>query len=204
LNRRFLAAVLAPLLLLLPVTRAHGQWVPTGPLAAVPVVQDCDETAGDVAVSRLDPPTVYICPTVVKLIRKKNPGAEHFYFVHEFGHIAQATSDEAAADCWAAKELAKAPNGSRYLAAAIALLRQRPNEYSPRYGTPNERAERIRSCAEEERVSDDAADRPMPPKRGDRPERRRAGCVETVEPCKTPSASRPGQRLAASGPSQTR
>ena len=51
----------------------------------------------------------------------------------------------------AAKELAKAPNGSRYLIAMMELLRQRPNEYSPRYGTPNERAERIRSCAEEER-----------------------------------------------------
>jgi hypothetical protein len=150
-NRRLLAAVLAPVLLLVTAARAHAQWVPKGALAAVPVVQDCNETGGDVAVSRLDPPAIYICPIVVKLIRKKNPGAEHFYFVHEFGHVAQDTSDEAAADCWAAKELAKAPNGSRYLIAMIELLRQRPNEYSPRYGTPTERAERIRSCAEEER-----------------------------------------------------
>lgn len=150
-NRFFLAALLTPALLLLPAVRAHAQWVPTGALKAVPVVQDCNETSGDVAVSRLDPPTIYICPIVVKLIRKKNPGAEHFFFVHEFGHVAQETSDEAAADCWAAKELAKAPNGSRYLIAVIELLRQRPNEYSRRYGTPNERAERIRGCAEEER-----------------------------------------------------
>ena len=143
---------MAPLLLLLPAVGVHAQWVPRGPLAAVPVVQDCTETGGDVAVSRLDPPTVYLCQSVVRLIRRKNPGAEHFYFVHEFGHVALGTSDEAAADCWAARELAKAPNGSRYLNAAIAHFRQRPNERSPRYGTPAERAERIRSCAEDERA----------------------------------------------------
>jgi hypothetical protein len=200
-NRCFLAAILTPLLLLLPAIRVYAQWVPTGTLAAVPVVQDCNETGGDVAVSRLDPPTIYICQAVVKLIRRKNPGAEHFYFVHEFGHVAQGTSDEAAADCWAAKELAKTPNGSRYLAAAIEHFRQRPNEYSPRYGSPNERAERIRSCAEEERPNYDAVDRPVLPKRGETPERRRAGCIKTAEPCKTPSASRLGQPLGASGPS---
>ena len=117
----------------------------TGALATVPVIRDCTETGGDVAVSRLDPPTVYLCPHVVALVRKKDPGAEHFYFVHEFGHIALNTSDEAAADCWAARELAQARNGSRYLAAAIAHFRQRPADYSPRYGTPNQRAERIRT-----------------------------------------------------------
>jgi hypothetical protein len=136
-------------LLLAPGIAAHAQWVASGALAAVPVIRDCNETGGDVAVSRLDPPTVYLCPNVMNIVRKKNPGAEHFYFVHEFGHIALNTTDEAAADCWAARELAKAPHGSRYLAAAIALLRQRPDEYSPRYGTPAGRAERIRSCAEE-------------------------------------------------------
>ncbi len=148
-THRFFAAVAASLLLALPAARAHAQWVPTGALAAVPVVQDCNETGGDVAVSRLDPPTVYLCKTVVRLIRKKNPGAEHFYFVHEFGHIALATSNEAAADCWAARELAVAPNGGRYLRIAIEHFRQRPGEPSARYGTPGERAERIRRCAED-------------------------------------------------------
>ena len=144
-------SALTLLLFFLPAAPVCAQWVPTGALAAVPVVQDCNETGGDVAVSRLDPPAVYICPIVVRLIRKKNPGAEHFYFVHEFGHVALSTSDEAAADCWAARELAKAPHGRRYLAAAIEHFRQRPNDYSPRYGTPNERAERIGRCAEEVR-----------------------------------------------------
>ncbi|MEO8921736.1 MAG: hypothetical protein ABI330_02705 [Caldimonas sp.] len=137
------------LLLLFPALGARAQWVPRGPLAAVPVVRDCNETGGDVAVSRFDPPAVYLCPVLMNEIHKKIPGAEHFYFVHEFGHVALHTSDEALADCWAAKELAKARNGKRYLAAAIAHFRQRPNEYSALYGTPMERAERIRKCAEE-------------------------------------------------------
>ena len=75
-------------------------------------------------------------------------GAEHFYLVHEYGHIALLTSDEAAADCWAAREMAKAANGERYLAATIRHFRRRGEDPSRRYGTPLERAERIRSCAE--------------------------------------------------------
>jgi len=142
------AVLLAPLLFAL-ASAAEAQWVATGALAAVPVIRDCTETGGDVAVSRLDPPTVYLCPHVGALVRKKDPGAEHFYFVHEFGHIALNTSDEAAADCWAARELAQARNGGRYLAAAIAHFGQRPADYSPRYGTPKQRAERIRLCAED-------------------------------------------------------
>ena len=148
-NRRRLVAAVAWLVLAIAGAPAHAQWVPSGTLAAVPVVEDCTQTAGDVAVSRLDPPTVYLCRTVVRLVRQKDPGAEHFYFVHEFGHIALQTSDEAAADCWAAGELAKAPHGDRYLRAAIEHFRRRPDAPSRRYGTPAERAERIRRCAEE-------------------------------------------------------
>ena len=149
---RRIGLVIAALALLLPwgaATEAHAQWVPSGALAAVRVVHDCDETGGDVAVSRLDRPTVYLCDRVVRLIRTKEPGAEHFYFVHEFGHIALQTSSESAADCWAARELVEAPNGSRFLRLAIAHFRSRADEPSARYGSPRERAERIRSCADE-------------------------------------------------------
>jgi hypothetical protein len=128
---------------------ASAQWRPTGRLASVLVVDDCNETGGDVMASRLEPPTVYVCPTVVRLVRKHHPGAEHFFFVHEFGHIALQTSDEAAADCWAAHELASLRNGRRALDAAIALFRARAKEESQRYGSPHDRAERIRRCAEE-------------------------------------------------------
>ena len=146
-----IAAAIAVLALLASVAfaDARAQWVPRGDLARVLVVHDCDETGGDVAVSRLDPPTVYVCDRVVRLIRAKEPGAEQFYLVHEFGHIVLQTSSESAADCWAARELVEAPNGSRYLRIAIAHFRARGDEPSARYGSPRERAERIRSCADE-------------------------------------------------------
>ena len=142
-----LAVASVATLLLAAATPAGAQWVPTGALAQVLVVNDCNETGGDVAVSRLDPPTVYLCPIVVRLIRKKDPGAEHFYFVHEFGHLALGTSDEAAADCWAAQRLAAAPGGNRYLEIAVRHFRGRPDEPSRRYGSPSERAARILGCA---------------------------------------------------------
>src|SRR4051794_1950750 len=148
---RPLAFGLAAVLAATPVAVA-AQWRPTGRLASVLVVDDCNETGGDVMVSRLDPATVYVCPTVVRLVRKHHPGAEHFFFVHEFGHIALQSSDEAAADCWAARELANAPHGERYLRAAIEHFRRRPDQQSRRYGTPTERAARIRSCAQEARA----------------------------------------------------
>jgi len=136
-------AVLAAL-----VGPAEAQWRPRGALAAVPVIRECDETGGDIAVTRLEPPTIYLCPRVVELARKADPGVEHFFLVHEYGHVVLQSGDEAAADCWAARELAKAPNGERYLAAAIRHFRRRGDDASRRYGTPVERAERIRACAD--------------------------------------------------------
>jgi hypothetical protein len=143
-----LAVALAVVLIIAP-SGAVAQWRPTGRLASVLVVDDCNETGGDVMVSRLDPPTIYVCPTVVSLVRKEHPGAEHFFLIHEFGHIALQTTDEAAADCWAAHELAGVRNGRRAIDAAIALFRARADDDSRRYGSPRERAERIRRCAEE-------------------------------------------------------
>jgi hypothetical protein len=102
-----------------------------------------------VMVSRLDPPTVYTCPTVVRVVRQQYPGAEHFFLVHEYGHVALQTSDEAMADCWAAHELATVKGGRRVLDAAIALFRARADDSSRRYGSPQDRAERIRRCAAE-------------------------------------------------------
>jgi hypothetical protein len=148
LNVRARHALLVLLLLGLAADRAGAQWRPSGELATVPVVRDCLETGGDVAVSRLEPPTIYLCPSVMALVRARNAGAEHFYLVHEYGHIALATSDESAADCWAARELALAPNGARYLRAAIAHFRERGDVPSARYGSPRERAERVRRCAD--------------------------------------------------------
>ena len=94
---------------------------------------------------RLDPPTIY--PARVVDLVLKDPGAEHFYLVHSTA-TSRRDRSEAEADCWAARELAKARNGERYLNAAIRHFMRRPNEPSARYGSPSERAERIRYCAE--------------------------------------------------------
>ena len=141
--------VLAALALGLAPAIVHAQWKPAGALAAVPVIDECRETGGDVMAARLDPPTIYVCPLVVALIRKEHPGAEHFYLVHEYGHIALRTPDERAADCWAAQALAGAPHGRRYLAIFVAHLRSRPPGDSPRYGSPAQRAQHILECADE-------------------------------------------------------
>jgi hypothetical protein len=151
--RRPLTAAIGLALLLLASGDAHAQWMPKGALAKVLVVNDCNETGADVAVTRLEPPTIYLCPRVMALVRRTNPGAEHFYLVHEYGHVALATTDEALADCWAAGQLAHARHGERYLAAAIEHFRQRRGNDSPRYGTSAARAERIRSCAEAARTN---------------------------------------------------
>ena len=144
-----LAAAFAAALCADPAVSAPAAWTPTGSLAAVPVIHDCDDTGGDVAVTRLDPPTIYVCPRVVALIRRRNPGAETFYLVHEYGHVALNTSDEAAVDCWAARALAPTVAGRRALAAVVRLLRERPDDDSARYDTPTARAARIERCADE-------------------------------------------------------
>ena len=146
--RPLLARLSTFMLLLGAAAAAEAQWRPTGALAAVPVIRACDETGGDIAVTRLDPPTIYICPRVIELARKADPGVEHFFLVHEYGHIALQSGDESAADCWAARELAKSRHGERYLAAATRHFQRRGQDASRRYGTPLERAERIRACAD--------------------------------------------------------
>ena len=175
-SARTLRAVASAALVLVAsgtLNEARAQWVPRGDLAKVLVVHECDETGGDVAVSRLDPPTVYVCDRVVRLVRAKDPGAEQFYFVHEFGHIALQTSNESAADCWAARELVAASNGSRILRIAIAHFRSRGDEPSARFGSPHDRAERIRSCADEAKPGWDAGDAPAR-RNGDTPKRARS------------------------------
>lgn len=129
---------------------AGAAWVPRGDLARVLVVNDCTETAGDAMVSRLDPPTIYVCPAVVKLARRQQPGVEPFFLAHEYGHVALQTADEAAADCWAAQELARTAGGRRAVEAAREFFGRRGRQDdSERYGSGAARAERIRACAEQ-------------------------------------------------------
>ena len=123
-NRRDIAAAAT---LVLAAAPALAQWVPSGPLAGVLVVQDAPRPPATLRSRASIRPRCTSARPSSRLVRQKDPGAEHFYFVHEFGHIALQTSDEAAADCWAAGELANAPHGERYLRAAIEHFRRRPD-----------------------------------------------------------------------------
>lgn len=134
-----------------PVLAApEAPWLPRGDLAKVLVVRDCNETAGDAMATRLEPPTIYLCPAVMKLARRQQPGIEPFFLAHEYGHVALQTADEAAADCWAAHELARTGGGRRAIAAAVALFgRRSEKDDNARYGSGAARADRIAACAEQ-------------------------------------------------------
>jgi hypothetical protein len=139
---------LAVILAVLMGYDASADWRPTEALARIPVIENCAETGGDIAVSRPGP-VIYYCQAAANALNQRWPDAGHFYYVHEFGHQALQSANEAQADCWAAKESAKLPDGQHYLDAAIEHFEDRGPEYHPRYGTAAERAARIRRCATE-------------------------------------------------------
>lgn len=148
-----------------------AQWTPKGNLSSIPVIESCAETGGDIAYAKrtLSGPVIYFCKSSADRINALHPDAGHFYYVHEFGHHALNTDDEARADCWAARQLSNAPNGDHYLQAAIRHFRARGSEYNPRYGTATERADRIARCANEtaeSRNNEDDTDRPIISHRG--------------------------------------
>ena len=123
----------------------YAQWVPTGNLARIPVIENCLQTKGDIAVAV--PGVIFFCQATANRLNSRHPGAGHFYYVHEFGHHALKSSDERAVDCWAAQQLAATRGGGKIIRIAIKHFRSRGNEYQPRYGTMNERAARIARCA---------------------------------------------------------
>ena len=127
---------------------ACNQWAPSGQLATVPVIPDCTRTGGDIAVTVSGPQGagIFYCPQVAAASNAAVPGSGHFFFVHEYGHVANMSSDERLVDCWAAQQLAQVGGGC-YLEAAYELFMSRPNMCHPRYGCGYERAARIKRCA---------------------------------------------------------
>jgi hypothetical protein len=122
-----------------------AQWSPSGSLAAIPVRENCAMTGGDIAVARPGP-IIWYCQAAATSINARWPGAGHFYYVHEFGHFVVG-SDEAKADCWAADQLRRVPNGQYYLKAAVQHFIDRRNEpINPSYGSMLSRANRVAAC----------------------------------------------------------
>ena len=126
---------------------AQTQWQPST-YQKVPEIIDC--TIGDIAVSRAFPqPHIRYCPANAVALNSMFPGAGHFYYVHEYGHILNGASEEIA-DLFAAQELATISGAFFYINAMLSHLYFRSSSgegRAPGYGTPAERAERIRNGA---------------------------------------------------------
>jgi hypothetical protein len=126
---------------------AQVQWAPNQ-YQRVPEVVDC--TIGDIAVARSQPtPHIRYCPQAANQLNQLFPGAGHFYYVHEYGHIL-LSANEADADNFAATQLALLPGSYYFINAMVSHLyfRSRNGEPAvPGYGTPLERANRILQAA---------------------------------------------------------
>jgi hypothetical protein len=126
---------------------SQTQWQPH-PSRKVPEIEDC--TIGDIAVARALPqPHIRYCPASAMALNNMFPGAGHFYYVHEYGHIFNGES-EVDADLFAARQLANLSRGYYFINAMLSHLYNRSamgEGYHPRYGTPAQRAERIRTGA---------------------------------------------------------
>lgn len=137
-ERRWIA--IAVMLLTSP---SYAQWNPSGALTNIPVVANCTMTGGDIAVAWLG--IIYYCPVAVQRINSLVPDAGHFYFVHEYGHLAIPTSSEPEADCWAATQLRMVSNGVYYVRQWITFWSSYGQAH-PKYGTVAQRIANVRAC----------------------------------------------------------
>jgi hypothetical protein len=125
------------LLLARPVA---AQWSPPADLKSVPVRYDCRKTKGTIGMSfqpSLFNPhgIIFLCPDRAAAIDRISPGASIFFRVHEYGHLALGSRDEAMADAWAADQLGRTDNGKSVLLAAISYFAGVGDRFAPYYGT---------------------------------------------------------------------
>jgi len=134
------------------VQRSQGQWAPPAALRNVPVLVDCNITRHGVAVS-LQPTlfyrsgAIFLCSSREREIDVRRPGASRFFLVHEYGHLAMRTRDEAVADEWAAKQLAMVPAERGTLRAVLSYFVDEGTLFDPAYGTGFDRALRVARAA---------------------------------------------------------
>src|SRR5271165_5524256 len=132
--------------------RSHGQWVPPAELRNVPVLDDCKMTKHGIGVA-VQPNVFYpngaifLCPEREREIDARHPGASRFFLIHEYGHLAMRTREEAIADEWAAKQLASVPAGRAILRAVLLHFVDDGALFDPLYGTGFDRALRIARAA---------------------------------------------------------
>jgi hypothetical protein len=132
--------------------RSHGQWAPPPELRNVPVLNDCKMTRHGVGVT-LQPTVFYpngaifLCPERERAIDTRHPGASRFFLIHEYGHLAMHTREEAVADEWAAKQLAAVPAERNTLRAVLLHFVDDGVFFDPLYGTGFDRALRVARAA---------------------------------------------------------
>jgi hypothetical protein len=132
--------------------RSHGQWVPPPELRNVPILNDCKMTRHGVGVT-LQPTVFYpngaifLCPERERAIDARHPGASRFFLIHEYGHLAMRTREEAVADEWAAKQLAAVPGERNTLRAVLLHFVDDGILFDPLYGTGFDRALRVARAA---------------------------------------------------------
>lgn len=132
--------------------RSHGQWAPPAELRNVPVLDDCKMTKHGIGVA-VQPTVFYpngaifLCPEREREIDARHPGASRFFLIHEYGHLAMRTREEAVADEWAAKQLAAVPAERSTLRAVLLHFVDQGVFFDPLYGTGFDRALRIARAA---------------------------------------------------------
>ena len=133
--------------------RVQGQWVPPLELRKVPIFEDCKMTRHGIGAS-IQPNLVYprgaifMCPDRKSEIERGHPGASRFFLVHEYGHLALHTREEAVADEWAAKQLAAIPSERGTLRAALLHFVEQGRVFDPLYGTGLDRGLRVAQAAQ--------------------------------------------------------
>ncbi len=132
--------------------RSEAQWAPPAALRNVPVLADCNRTRHGVGAS-LQPTlfypsgAIFLCPSREREIDARRPGVSRFFLVHEYGHLAMRTRDEAVADEWAANQLAMVPAERGTLRAVLSYFVDEGTLFDPFYGTGFDRALRVARAA---------------------------------------------------------
>jgi hypothetical protein len=123
----------------------QDHWTPPVQLERVPVRQDCTKTHGRIGIAFQ--PTIFnphgaifLCPERAQAIDSAHPGAAFFFRVHEYGHLALHTRNEALADAWAAEELSHSSAGQTTLRSAFAYFTDLGEQFALMYGSGYDRA----------------------------------------------------------------
>jgi hypothetical protein len=124
---------------------SQAQWTPPASLQNVPVLEDCGKTKGGIGISfqptLFDPHgAIFLCPARALEIDRAHPGASLFFRVHEYGHLALHTRNEALADAWAAEQLSRSTAGRKTLESVLFYFTHLGKRFALMYGTGYNRA----------------------------------------------------------------